>query len=79
MKNAIFITLEGGVIQDISVTDDLENIKAVVVDFDVEKTDAGLSVIDDELMLIYDYGPCKIADGDVEHFEEIIRRCEEDL
>ena len=78
MHNTIFITLEGGVIQNINVTNDLENIKAVVVDFDVDGVeDSKLEVVGGHLAVVYEYGVDKIADGDVERFENLLRRSNE--
>lgn len=73
MHNTIFITLEGGVIQNINVTDDLDNIKAIVIDFDVDGVEEDLTLIDGHLAVIYDYGVDKIDDGDVERFEEMVK------
>lgn len=36
MKGQIFITMDGGLIQDINVSADLEDVEVTVVDFDIE-------------------------------------------
>lgn len=77
MHNTIFITLEGGVIQNINITDDLDNIKAIVIDFDSDAVEEDLTLIDGHLAVVYDYGVDKIADGDVERFENLLRRSNE--
>lgn len=76
MHNTIFITLEGGVIQNINITDDLDEIKAVVIDFDVDGIEEDLILVDDHYAVVYDYGVDKIADGDVERFENLLKRGE---
>jgi len=75
MNNTIFISIKGGVIQSINVTDDLDSIKAVVIDFDVQGIeDSTLNLVDGQWAVIFNYGVEKIADGDVEHFEGIVKK-----
>jgi len=75
VDNTIFITMEGGVIQNINVTNNLDNIKAVVVDFDVQGVDESkLNLVSNHWAVIYSYEVDRIDDGDVEHFEKLIER-----
>jgi len=75
MNNTIFISIKGGVIQSINVTDDLGSIKALVIDFDIQGKEM-LDLVDGQWAVIFNYGVEKIADGDVEHFEEIVKKGE---
>ena len=36
MKNKIFITMDGGLLQDVNVSEDLKEVEIIVVDFDTE-------------------------------------------
>lgn len=54
MQNQIFITMEGGLIQHINVTRDLEKARITVIDYDIEGTpDEELTKIDDLQAIIF--------------------------
>ena len=67
MHNTIFITTAGGLIQNIDVTNDLDP-DMIVIDFDKD--------VSNNFPIIFEYIVQKISDGDIEHFEEILRRAE---
>ena len=76
MQKQIFITLEGGLIQDISVTEDLDDVEITVVDFDTDMPCVEELKITPkgEEAYIYDYPVNTIGDGDWEFFEKIRSR-----
>jgi len=65
MQNTIFITVAGGLVQSINITDDLENIEVVVIDFDKNNSK--------DPAMLYRFRTDKIDDGDVETFEKMIK------
>ena len=68
MHNTIFITTAGRLILNIDVTGDL-NPDVIVIDFDKDNSN--------DLPVIFEYLVQRIADGDIEHFKEILRRANE--
>ena len=66
MQNTIFITVAGGLVQSIEVTDDLDP-HVIVIDFEKDTS---------KEFILYKYKVDKISDGDYQRFEEMIRRCE---
>lgn len=74
MEKQIFITMDGGLIQDIDVSADLEDIKITIVDFDIEGTRMEISKTPHgEDALIFDYEHAVVGDGDLEFWKEILR------
>ena len=71
MKNTLFITVAGGLIQNVDVTDDLANIKVIVIDFDVDGVEH-CTQIDGDDCVIFKYPTVIIKDG--EKFRNIVRR-----
>ena len=75
MQKNIFITLEGGLIQNIDISADLQDIKIIVIDLDTD------GVPDDELKIlpggdfavVFEHILNIIGDGDVDIFEEILK------
>ena len=81
MFNTIFITTAGGLIQNIDVTDDLDP-NVIVIDFDMGGVDPAdnsepVMQINGDQAVLFKYLARRIADGDIEHFEEILRRANE--
>ena len=74
MKKAIFITVEGGMIQNICATEDALNTQITIIDFDIEGVNgAELSkALDDRLALIYDHTIYSIDDGDNKKLKELM-------
>ena len=66
MQNTIFITVAGGLVQNIDVTNDLDP-TVIVIDFEKDTS---------KEFIMYKYKADKISDGDYERFEEMARRCE---
>ena len=66
MQNTIFITVAGGLIQNINVTDDLDP-HVIVIDFEKDTS---------KEFILYKYKVDKISDGDYQRFEEMVKRCE---
>ena len=66
MQNTIFITVAGGLIQSINVTDNLDP-TVIVIDFEKDTS---------KEFIMYKYKADKISDGDYQRFEEIAKRCE---
>ena len=73
MHNTLFITVAGGLVQNVDVTDDLADTKVVVIDFDVEGEEH-CTRLDDHDCVIFEYPISKIGDGDIPKFEDILRR-----
>jgi len=73
MEKTIFITIEGGVIQNICATEDMVDTGVVVVDYDIDGINEAnlVKTFDNRMALIYDYLVESIDDGDIETFEEI--------
>ena len=76
MEKQIFITMDGGLIQDISISADLEGIEVTVIDFDIDGYGKEELVLlsSDNLVSVWQEKPNVIDDGDVEQFEEIIKK-----
>ena len=74
MQKNIFITLEGGIIQNIDVSADLHDIKITVIDFDID------SALENEITFlpsgdsarVFKYPTNVMGDGDVDYFEKIL-------
>ena len=73
MRNQIFITVDGGLIQNVTVSADLSDVEITVIDFDTEgssdtkKTPRGEdAIIDQEPTNV-------IGDGDLEFWEGILK------
>jgi len=73
MYNEIFITIEGGIVQDITVTDDLTGIKAVVIDFDIDGASDVKLLPNKTSARVYALDVSTIADGDADFWNEIAR------
>ena len=74
MHSTLFITVAGGLVQNVDVTDDLD-LDIVVIDFDVEGEDGRrLEELEGDLCALFKYPADKISDGDYKRFEDIKRR-----
>jgi len=77
MKNQMFITMDGGLIQDINASPDLKDVEVTVVDFDTEgqmelkKTPGG------EDAVIWEEPIFLIDDKTLEFWEEVLKTREE--
>ena len=74
MKKEIYITMDGGLIQSIHVTEDLGDLEAIViVDLDTDGCiDPGvIELPDGEDAYVYESDFHVIDDGDVEYYKEI--------
>lgn len=76
MQKQIFITMDGGLIQDISISADLEGIEITIIDLDIDGDgeEELVSLSSDDLASVWQEQPDVIDDGDVEHFEKIIKK-----
>ena len=77
MKNQMFITVDGGLIQDINVSKDLEDVEVTIVDFDTEGQMDVKKTPKDEDALIWEEPVFEIGDGDLEFWEEVLKKREE--
>ena len=66
MQNTIFITVAGGLVQNINVTDDLDP-SVIIIDFEKDTS---------KEFILYKYKIDKISDGDYQRFKEMVKRCE---
>ena len=74
MKNQIFITMDGGLIQDIDVSPDLKDVEITVIDYDIEGTSAKITKDPHGDDALIDQEPTNvIGDGDLEFWEEILK------
>ena len=74
MRNQIFITMDGGLLQDVSVSADLSDIEITVIDFDIEGTSAKISKTPHGDDALIDTEPTNvIGDGDLEFWEGILK------
>ena len=78
MQKEMYITLEGGIIQNIDVSKDLESIKVVVIDFDIDgmPNHKLIRLPSHESVFVCEYAINVIDDGDVEYFEELKKNAE---
>lgn len=77
MEKQIFITMDGGLIQDISVSADMEDVEITVIDLDIEGCEEQYIITlpdEQQQAMVWKQYFQMIDDGDVEHFEEIIKR-----
>ena len=79
MEKTIFVTTEGGMVQNICATEDVVDTKIIIIDFDIGDIDPGnLSMgLDDRPALIYDYMVSSIDDRDIGRFKEIAEELKE--
>lgn len=75
MHNKIFITVEGGIIQNIDVTEDLDEIDIIVIDICNHKAEGTKTLPDGDPGYVYASDLHVIADGDVQYFKEIFELC----
>ena len=74
MKNQIFITMDGGILQDVTVSANLSNVEITVIDYDIEGTSAKITKTphgDDAL--IYQEPTNVIDDGNLGFWEKILK------
>jgi hypothetical protein len=75
MEKQIFITTDGGLIQDINVSTDLEDVEITIVDFDIEGSMMDIKKTPlDEDALIYEELANIISSENIEFWEEILAR-----
>lgn len=76
MHKQMFITLDGGLVQSIDVSDDLEDVHVTLIDLDTDGADPGETVelpSGDEAF-VDSPTVSKIGDGDVETWEAILKK-----
>ena len=83
MEKKIFITMDGGLIQNVLVTDDLDiGLHVVVVDMDTEGLeDQDVTILPDgDEAFIHEAAPEVISDGDMGYWEQVLRNfgCEDE-
>ena len=68
--------MDEGIIQDIVVSADLDDINIVVIDFDIEGSDhpSIIQIPNGEEAFVFEPEFNVINDGDVEYYEELKRR-----
>ena len=73
MQKQIFITIEGGLVQNVDVTNDLDDIEITLIDLDIEGSSLKetKSLPNGDEAFIQEYETNNIEDGDIEYFKEI--------
>ncbi len=73
MERQIFITVEGGLIQNIEVTQDLEDVQITVIDFEVEGIDEkDLLEVQKQPAFVFQIDAFTTKDEDLETWEDIL-------
>jgi len=75
MKNQIFITMDGGLIQDVAVSIDLSDVEITVIDFDADADpdDKVKEALHCEHAVIDEYPSSIINDKNLEFWEGILK------
>ena len=74
MKNQIFITMDGGILQDVTVSANLSNVEITVIDYDIEGTSAKISKTPGGDDALIDQEPTNVIDdGNLGFWEKILK------
>uniref|UniRef100_A0A6M3M5H1 Uncharacterized protein n=1 Tax=viral metagenome TaxID=1070528 RepID=A0A6M3M5H1_9ZZZZ len=78
MEKTVFITVSGGMVQNVDVTKDLDDIDVVLIDYDVDGApDEEVTGIDGNRAAVGKFRADTIGDGDHQLFKEWKKAAEE--
>jgi len=75
MHKEMFITVDGGLIQSIDVTADLEDVHVTVVDLDTDgaEPDEVATLPDWDEAFVNSFPVSKIGDGDLDYWKQVLK------